>query len=195
MDGKPLLLFLLGPPAVGKMTVGTEVARRTGLKLFHNHQTIEFVLPYFAFGTAPFFRLVNEFRQRVFHEVAASDLPGLVFTYCWAFDQPGEDVTVAQYSAPFVARGGRVLFAELQATQDERLRRNATPFRLSQKPSKRDVAGSAERLRLHDTQHQFDSKSRFAGRADYLRLETTHLPAEDVAERVVAHFGLGVENQ
>jgi adenylate kinase family enzyme len=28
-------VLIFGPPAVGKMTVGHEVARRTGFKLFH----------------------------------------------------------------------------------------------------------------------------------------------------------------
>jgi len=33
------LIILFGPPAVGKMTVGKELADLTGLKLFHNHMT------------------------------------------------------------------------------------------------------------------------------------------------------------
>jgi len=32
----PTLVFIVGPGAVGKMTVGTEFAARTGLTLFHN---------------------------------------------------------------------------------------------------------------------------------------------------------------
>lgn len=34
----PVLVFLIGPAAVGKMGVGVELAARTGLRLFHNHQ-------------------------------------------------------------------------------------------------------------------------------------------------------------
>jgi shikimate kinase len=30
-------IVIFGPPAVGKMTVGQELARLTGYKLFHNH--------------------------------------------------------------------------------------------------------------------------------------------------------------
>jgi hypothetical protein len=37
----PLLLFVVGPPAVGKMSVGQAIAERTGLRLFHNHISIE----------------------------------------------------------------------------------------------------------------------------------------------------------
>jgi shikimate kinase len=35
------LVILFGPPAVGKMTVGQQLANLTGFKLFHNHMTIE----------------------------------------------------------------------------------------------------------------------------------------------------------
>ena len=43
------LLFLFGNAAVGKMTVGQELAQRTGLRLFHNHIMIEPVLEVFGF--------------------------------------------------------------------------------------------------------------------------------------------------
>src|SRR5262245_15455903 len=94
-DGKPpTLLFIIGAPAVGKMTVGYEIARRTGMRLFHNHMSIEPVLRFFDYGTPPFARLVEGFRRSVFEEVAKSDLPGLVFTFVWAFDLPSEAATV-----------------------------------------------------------------------------------------------------
>ena len=35
------LVIIFGPPAVGKMTVGSKLSKLTGLKLFHNHMTIE----------------------------------------------------------------------------------------------------------------------------------------------------------
>ena len=43
------------------MSVGYELAKLTGLKLFHNHMTIDLVLNFFEFGDQPFFRLVDEF--------------------------------------------------------------------------------------------------------------------------------------
>ena len=91
----PKLVFIIGPPAVGKMTVGAALAARTGLKLFHNHRTIDVVLPFLAFGSPPFNRLVGEFRRRILEEVASSELAGLIFTYVWAFDQPGDDAEIA----------------------------------------------------------------------------------------------------
>lgn len=68
------LVMIFGPPAVGKMTVGFALERLTGMPLFHNHMTIEPLLRYFPYGSPPFARLNNEFRTRIFEEVAASDL-------------------------------------------------------------------------------------------------------------------------
>jgi hypothetical protein len=188
--GGPTLVFIVGPPAVGKMTVGYELAARTGLKLLHNHQTIELVLPFFPFGTPPFRRLVHEFRRRICEEVAASGPPGLIFTYVWAFDQVSESATLEELAAIFTGHGGRVVYVELEATQAERLRRNETEFRLAQKPSKRDVAASRRRLLENDAAYQLNSAGRFDGRPDYLRLENTSLPAAEAAERIIARFSL-----
>jgi hypothetical protein len=189
----PALLVLVGPPAVGKMTVGREVEARTGLRLFHNHHTIDLVLRFFDYGTPAFGRLVGEFRRRIFEEVAASDLPGLIFTYVWAFDDPRDAAAVEAYAGIFRQRGGRVMFAELEASQAERLRRNETELRLAEKPSKRDVATSRRRLLEADARWQLGSRGAYDGRADWLHLDTTTLTPEEAAVRIVAHFGLDRE--
>jgi hypothetical protein len=184
------LVMLVGPPAVGKMTVGHALAALTGFPLFHNHHTIDLVLRFFPFGSAPFQRLIGEFRRRVFEEVAASDLPGLIFTYVWAFDDPRDAAAVDAWSAIFRARGGRAVVAELEATQAERLRRNETEFRLAEKPFKRDLAASRARLLADDARYQLNSGGVFDDRPDWFRLETTAVAPEVAAERILTRFAL-----
>ena len=120
------LVAIFGPPAVGKMTVGMELERLTGLRLFHNHMTVDPVLQFFPFGSPSFAKLVSEFRQRMFEEVAASDLPGLIFTYVWAVADPRDQGHVDGLTKIFADRGAQVCYIELQTTQAERLRRNET---------------------------------------------------------------------
>lgn len=183
------LVFLIGPPAVGKMTVGAALRDLTGLRLFHNHQSIEAVLPIFDFGTPPFGRLVHEFRRRVFEEVAGSDLPGLIFTYVWAFDQPGDQAFVAGLKEIFEVRGGRAVFAELQADLETRLQRNATEYRLQEKPSKRDVELSRQRLLDHERRYRMNSDGDFPF-PDHIRIDNSGLTPVEVAMTIIRRFDL-----
>jgi hypothetical protein len=56
----------------------------------------------------------------------------MIFTYVWAFDVPSCVESVARYPKPFPDRRARVLYAELQTTQQKRPRRNEHEWRLAQ---------------------------------------------------------------
>jgi hypothetical protein len=187
---QPAFVMLLGPPAVGKMTVGAALSRITGFPLFHNHMTIELVLPFFEFGSPPFTRLVRLFRNSIFQEMAASDGPGLIFTYVWAFDYDGDHAFVNATRQTFQEHGWRCVFAELHADLDTRLARNATPDRIAAKPSKRDVAASAARLTALDQQYRLTSDGNFPWPADYLHIDNSALDPAEAAHRIADHFGL-----
>jgi hypothetical protein len=183
------IVVIVGPPAVGKMAVGRELERRTGIPLLHNHMTIDLVLPFFEFGSEPFSRLVGGFRKSIINEVAASDHAGLIFTYVWAFDQISDLSSVEKLLEPFVSGGGRGVFVELYAPLEIRLERNDTPLRLLEKPSKRDVAASRARLIDIDTRHRMNSDGDFPYE-DHLLVDTTKLSVEQTADLVIEHFSL-----
>jgi len=189
MPAHKTLVWLFGPPAVGKMTVGLELSRITSIPLFHNHLSIEAVLPVFEYGSPPFDRLVGQLRNSMFLEAVRSDLPGLIYTMVWAFDHPSDVRFVERQKSLFEAEGGRAVFVELTADLDTRLARNATELRVSSKPSKRDVEASCQRLLDMDQAHRLDSRGEFPF-PNYLRIDNTHLEPRAVAEQVVAHFGL-----
>jgi len=182
-------VIIFGPPAVGKMTVGLELQKLTGLKLFHNHMTIELVRNFFDWGT-PQFKLVSEFRQRIFEEVATSNLPGLIFTYVWAFDLPKEKDYIDKCCAPFRAQGAKIHFVELEADLNVRLTRNKTEFRLQQKPSKRDLAQSETLLLKHVEEHTMNSTGEFFYPESHLRINNTKLSARKVARMIADRFSL-----
>ena len=80
-------VLICGPQAVGKMTVGQELAKLTGLKFMHNHETIDLPLKFFEFKSEQRERLTDLFRFSIFEEVAKSDLKGMIFTLMWAFER------------------------------------------------------------------------------------------------------------
>lgn len=75
-------VFLYGRPATGKLTVAREVARRTGLRLFHNHLIVDATLAVYDFGTAGFIALRDELWRTAFARIARDkELEGVIFTF------------------------------------------------------------------------------------------------------------------
>ena len=134
------LVIILGPHAVGKMTVGQELAKITGLKLFHNHMTIELVRNFFSIHVSEEGKRLNTlFRQEIFEAVAKSDLPGLIFTYMFDFDSPFEYDYINSIIKLYESYNAKICIVELYADFDVRIERNKTENRLLHKPSKRDL--------------------------------------------------------
>ncbi|HSY37641.1 MAG TPA: AAA family ATPase [Acidobacteriaceae bacterium] len=75
------LLFLYGLPATGKHTVAQHLAALTGYKLFHNHLAVDLLLSVFDFGSQPFVDLREQIWLSVFDHAAATNLPGVIFTF------------------------------------------------------------------------------------------------------------------
>jgi hypothetical protein len=182
-------VVIFGPPAVGKMTVGHELAKLTGFRLFHNHMTIDLVLNFFEFGDDAFFRLVSDFRRRVFEEVAASELPGLIFTFVWGLELESDKKFIDESCEIFRQKGADVFFIELEADVSERLKRNESDFRLARKAPKRDLEKSRAGLLEGDSKHRLNSNGDFFYTQNYLKIDNTNLPAADAARQIVETFG------
>lgn len=183
-------VVIFGPAAVGKMTVGFELAKLTGLKLFHNHMLVEPVVSLFGFGSPQQIRLVPEFRYRIFEEVAQSNLPGLIFTFVWALDLPEDKQFIDKACAIFSAKRAESYFVELSASQEERLRRNETELRLLNKLSKRDVTNSRRSLLEIDSKYKVNSNGDFFYPERYLKIDNTHLSAAETAQKISSVFKL-----
>ena len=191
------LLVIFGPPAVGKMTVGEKLCQRTGFSLFHNHMAIEPVLGIFPFGSAPFGRLVSEFRRRIIEEAVEADLPGLVFTFVWDLELPEDTALVTSYVEIVESRGGRARFVELYADLEERLVRNTSELRLERKRSKRDLRSSRARVLAAHQNYVLNTDDatrtpahELLDRHDYVRVDNTGLTPDAAADTIVRGFHL-----
>ena len=185
-------IIITGPPAVGKMAVGMELASYTGFKLFHNHLTIELVVNFFKYGTDKFNILNNEFRLRIFEEVATSKLSGLIFTYVTALDLESEKNYLTLISGIFRNKGASVYYVELEANLEERLRRNKGKLRMELKPSKRDTKRSEEGLLSWEKQYIMNSNDRypFFFQKNYLKINNTNISAKVAAKQIIETFNL-----
>ena len=181
------LLFLIGDAAVGKMTVGQELMKLTGLRLFHNHMMIEPVIEIFGAYNAP---VTLQLREVIFHEFAKSDNKGMIFTYLWAFDMQSDWDYVAHVADIFREQGAEIYYAELIAPQEVRLQRNETENRLKHKASKRDLESSRARLLRDDEKFRCVSLPGELPFENYIRIDNTNLTPEETAAMIQRQFKL-----
>ena len=181
------LVFLIGDAAVGKMTVGQELMKQTGLRLFHNHMTIEPVLDIFgAFRGDTILKL----REIIFQDFAKTDNYGMIHTIMWAFDMPSDWEYIRHISDIFRQQGGEVYYVELVASQEIRLQRNETENRLLHKPSKRDLEASRARVLRDDANYRCESLPGEIPFENYIKIDNSFLEPDAVAAMIRERFSL-----
>jgi shikimate kinase len=114
------LVFVYGPPASGKLTVATELAKLTGFKLFHNHVSIQFVQSIFEFGTKTFWRLTNKYRLEMIEE-AAKEGVDTIFTFVYSKGE--DDRFVRRVLQKVRSNGGQACLVRLYCDRKELVRR------------------------------------------------------------------------
>jgi hypothetical protein len=104
------LIFLYGPAAVGKLTIGRELSQMTGFRLFHNHLVVDALTAVFDFGSEPFVRLREEIWISVFRE-AARQGTSLIFTF--SPERTVSESFVRDAAGAVEKEGGRMRFVAL----------------------------------------------------------------------------------
>ena len=184
------LLIIIGNSSVGKMTVGQELMKITDLRLFHNHLMIEPVLEVFGRFDND---IIRKLREIVFREFAASDLYGMIFTYMWAFDEEvyrEERKYIDSICEIFKEVGADIYFAEIVASQEVRLERNATENRLLHKASKRDIETSNQWVLEGDAKYRWESLEGEIPFDNYIKIDNTSLSPEEAAKIIKDRFSL-----
>lgn len=176
------LVLIIGSGAVGKMTVGQELMKITGLRLFHNHMMIEPVIDVFGSFNGG---VTQKLREVIFEEFLKSDNEGMIFTFMWAFDMESD----GEYIKSVASKFDEVYCVELIADKKVRLERNKSENRLSNKPSKRDVEASEQRM-MNEERYRLVSYEGEIPFENYLRLDNTYIPADEAAKIIKEKFNL-----
>lgn len=168
------LILLYGSPAVGKLTVANEIARKTDYKVFHNHLTIDAIEPIFEFGTPSFWNLVHLFRIETVAEAARAG-QNLIYTFCYAKDSDDEHVRLVTKTVE--ENGGEINFVLLVAEKSEIEKRVLA--------ESRKQYGKAKDLKtLREIWEKYDLFSSVPGR-ESLIIDNTNLSAEETAAKII----------
>ena len=171
------LIFLYGPPAVGKLTVATALSEKIGFRVLHNHVTIDAVGTVFDFGTEPFWAVVGRLREDLI-ATAARERVDLIYTYVFA---PSDEPIVAAIVEAYERDGGSVTFVQLTASREELLRRVSDDGRARHgKLTEPEVL-----LRLLDEHDLFQP----VAIRPSLKLDLGRLSAEQAATRITEYIG------
>jgi shikimate kinase len=173
------LIFIYGPPASGKLTVATELAKLTGFKLFHNHVSIQFVQSIFEFGTKTFWRLTSKYRLEMLEEASKAGV-NVIFTFVYGKGE--DDQFVKQVLQTVRTHGGRVCFVRLYCERKKLITRA--------KASQRKKMGkiSTEKL-LNELfkRHNLESEIPY-GKS--LSIDTTNQSPRSAAKLIALHYRL-----
>lgn len=185
------LILIVGPQAVGKMTIGLELEKHIDAKLLFNHQTIDLFAKFLNY-TADTFRFSELVRNELFQAFVANPetnaTQGIIFTVVMAFDKEEEWKVLENWIDTFRENEGKVYFVELEADMEERVKRNVSESRLAAKPSKRNIEfsknellHSAETYRLNSLEQEVEDR---LPDVYYLKIDNTYLPAEETAKKI-----------
>lgn len=181
--------MLIGPQAVGKMTVGQALAQKTGAKLFYNHMTIDLVDCFFDYGTPEGYRLVREYRNLLFDEVIhCKDYPGFIFTFVCDFDSDDGLDIIYNTCELFEKAGHKSHIIELNSDYAVRQHRNITENRLLNKRMKRDIKKSQAVFEDLEARCRMQSIPGEINWPRYIRIDNTNMTQDDVAQLIVDFF-------
>jgi chloramphenicol 3-O-phosphotransferase len=178
---RPVLIYLYGPPAAGKLTIAESLETLTGAKLFHNHLTVNALTPVFDFRSPPFTEVLHRLRLDVFATAARSGVD-VIFTNNSVWGGPhgrADFVAFAEEVQRIVTgNGGVTLFVQVVAPQAVLEHRVGNDSRRSHRKLV-DVGRLGEMLATHDPAPLHP---------DDLVVDSSELTPADAAGRIAAEL-------
>jgi len=179
------LIFIYGPPAVGKTTVGSKLAELTGYRFFFNHLTVPAAKAIFPdhkdrSRNEEYWHLLQWLRLDCIEMAAKAELD-TIFTV--AYQGKIDDNFVDDIVKTVTSYGGEVLFVQLSAPETVLTERVGNNSR-----SDLNLGKMTDPAHLKETLHPGMYESvKYPG---ILKLDTSELEPDSAARQIVQHFQL-----
>jgi hypothetical protein len=174
------LIFMYGPPGVGKLTVAQELAHLTCYKLFHNHLAVDLVYAVFDFKTKPFVELRENIWMLVFQKAKEERVQGLIFTF--APEESVPDHFIPDVTTLIEDDQDTILFVELTCDPEELKRRIVNPSR-----SRYSKGMKSDHIEKY---YQRDYLIPASVHERTFTIDNTNLSPSETAIRIAQHYSL-----
>jgi broad-specificity NMP kinase len=174
------LIFIYGPPAVGKYTIARELSKMTGYKLFHNHATVDMVMTIFEIGSKSFRELVDQFRLEMLSRAAKEEV-NVILTLVYGGAK--DDDWIRRVVAAVRRYKGQVLFVRLFSKKNELYKR-------VENVSRRKFKKIRDRKTFDGVLAQYDVFAEIPF-VKSLNIDNSRLSPKTVARQIASYYDLG----
>ena len=152
----PKAIIIIGPPAVGKYTIGKMLSKTCNYRFLHEHQVLDIASA--LFGESPIERTTYYFKLKLdifsdFIKYNTTD-QSIITTFVHLFDNDFYNSFLTLFLNIFQNNNYDVYVIELEASYEERIKRNTNDDRLKIKPSKQNIEETVK------TMNAIEDKSR-----------------------------------
>ena len=169
------LIVIIGPQAVGKMTVAEKLKERIGYSLMINHDSIEIAIKIFSNNNKAKWKLKSKIREDVFN-ISLENNISLIFTFIVDFNTNVDIDYLTELKNKYEKTGGQFYLIELEADIKTRL--------------ERDIEWSDQELIESMNKYRMNSKKDEIKFDNYIKINNTNLTPQDVADIIINKFNL-----
>lgn len=174
------LIFLYGPPAVGKLTIAKHLQEKLGYKLFHNHMIINVLADIFGYDKPERRILVREFRLKILEE-ATKDNIDMIITVGNAGN------TIFAYFDELIQtveeNDGTVCLVQLYANKETLLSRVTSK-------SRQEHGKYFGKNKLEESLKKYPDMFDKYPRKEHITIDTDKTQPEIAAEEIIAYYKL-----
>lgn len=172
------LIFLYGPPAVGKLTIAKILQEKLGYRLLHNHSIVNPIAEIFPFENPANRLLTREFRLRILEEAAKCDI-NIIATFGIAGNDPFTHV--ADVINTVEIQKGEICLVHLTADQETILNRIEDA---SRKEHRKNLSKEKLKEILKDNPDIYNKYPL----KEHLSINTTKISPEEAAEKIITYY-------
>ena len=184
------MIVIIGPPAVGKYTIGKMLNEKCKYRFLHEHQLLDTATALFDDVCGERITYYFKLRLEVFSDFIKYNTTNqsIITTFVHLFNNDFYNNFITSFLDMFQKKNYDVYVIELEASYEERIKRNTNEDRLKAKPSKQDIEYSTKNINALEEHTRTNSNETDTLFANYhhTKISTELLSQDEIVEKIVS---------